>query len=103
MSKAIIDPSGTFWKPFLFYINDYKTLINNAHLLLIEKNLPSETVPHFFYFFGTIASKFEYENLRDIWYFQNWFKHLRKLKYLFQRFRCRTHPFSRTTYGILHF
>ena len=29
--------------------------------------------------------------------------HFHKLKYLFQRFRCRTQPFSRTTYDILHF
>ena len=28
--------------------------------------------------------------------------HFHKLKYLFQRFRCSTHPFSRTTYDILH-
>ena len=29
--------------------------------------------------------------------------HFHKLKYLFQRFRCHKHPFSRTTYDVLHF
>ena len=49
-SKSIVDSNGTFWKPFLFYIIDYKTLINNAHLLLIEKKLPSKTMPSFLIF-----------------------------------------------------
>ena len=26
--------------------------------------------------------------------------HFHKLKYLFKRFRCRKHPFSRTTYNV---
>ena len=29
--------------------------------------------------------------------------HFHKLEYLFQRFRCRAHPFLRTTYDILMF
>ena len=61
----------------------------------------------------TLGTDSKYENMKatlkiifrylseTLWVMKTFDFH--KLKYLFQRFGCRTHPFSRTAYDILMF